>query len=151
MRYPSNAGRMLTVLAVMALLGATLTGCPTPEPEETLVPPLGPDGVEPAEVPPPEDRHEDAIQVTLLDGAIEMPDSVFAGAVSFEVSNEGTRVHNFQIEGQGFEWSLENNLMPGESETMHIDLQPGEYEVYCPVGDHAGEGERRTLEAVLIE
>jgi uncharacterized cupredoxin-like copper-binding protein len=87
----------------------------------------------------------EAISVSLIDGAIEMPDSIAAGTVTFEVANDGTMEHSFEIEGQGVEEELEENLQPGESGSLTVELAPGEYRVYCPVGDHAARGMELTL------
>jgi glucose/arabinose dehydrogenase len=82
----------------------------------------------------------DAVQVTLTEFAIEMPTELSAGSTTFEVTNAGTIEHNFEIEGQGIEQEFEQNLQPGETKTMTVDLPPGTYEVYCPVGNHAEQG-----------
>jgi uncharacterized cupredoxin-like copper-binding protein len=40
---------------------------------------------------------------------------------------------------------LPENLAPGASGTLTVDLAAGTYEVYCPVGNHADEGMRVDL------
>jgi glucose dehydrogenase/uncharacterized cupredoxin-like copper-binding protein len=87
----------------------------------------------------------DAVQVTLTEFAIDMPKELPAGSTTFEVSNAGTIEHNFEVEGQGIEREFEQNLQPGETKTLQVDLQPGTYEVYCPVGNHAEQGMRLEL------
>jgi hypothetical protein len=76
------------------------------------------------------------VDVTLIDGQINMVDSLPTGPTTFNITNEGTKEHSFEIEGNGIEEALEPTLQPGESGTLEVDLQPGTYEVYCPVGDH---------------
>ncbi len=76
------------------------------------------------------------IEVELTDFAIEMPSSISAGTTTFKVTNQGDAPHNFEIEGNGIEEKLESNLQPGQSGELTVDLQPGTYEVYCPVGNH---------------
>ena len=56
------------------------------------------------------------------------------------VTNNGTVAHNFEIEGQGIEEELEQNLQPGATATLQVDLQPGSYTVYCPVANHREQG-----------
>lgn len=85
------------------------------------------------------------VEVTLTEYEIGMPETLPAGPTTFNVSNTGTMEHNIEIEGQGIEDALENNLKAGESATLQVDLQPGEYRVYCPVGNHAEEGMDMTL------
>jgi uncharacterized cupredoxin-like copper-binding protein len=80
------------------------------------------------------------VDVTLTEFKIEMPSSVKAGSTSFRVSNKGTVEHNFEVEGQGLEKKFEANLKPGETKTLIVDLKPGTYEVYCPVGNHGARG-----------
>jgi uncharacterized cupredoxin-like copper-binding protein len=79
-------------------------------------------------------------EVGLSEYQIEMPTSLSAGSQAFSVTNNGTIEHNFEIEGQGIEESLGNNLSPGETQTMQLDLAPGTYEVYCLVDNHRGQG-----------
>jgi len=80
------------------------------------------------------------VDVTLTEFQIEMPSTLQAGPVSFVVTNEGSGTHNFEIEGEGVEAVLTANLAGGESQTLEVDLQPGTYKVYCPVGNHEGQG-----------
>ena len=79
------------------------------------------------------------VQVTLVDYRIEMPASLPAGMTTFEIRNSGQRDHNFEIEGQGIELKLPTSLKSGQSGTLEVDLRPGTYTVYCPVGNHAEE------------
>jgi plastocyanin len=67
-----------------------------------------------------------------------------AGETTFTVSNEGEFPHALEIEGNGIEEETEE-LGPGESGSVTVDLEPGEYELYCPVGDHREQGMVGTL------
>ena len=82
------------------------------------------------------------VDVSLVDGEIQMPTTLAPGAVVFNVTNSGTMEHSFAIEGQGLEAALSANLQPGESAQLEVELQAGTYEVYCPVADHAEMGMR---------
>jgi glucose/arabinose dehydrogenase/uncharacterized cupredoxin-like copper-binding protein len=82
----------------------------------------------------------EVVQVSLIDGSIEMPNQLSAGPIAFEVTNNGSREHNFEVEGQGIEEEFAENLQPGDTQTLELDLSPGEYRVYCPVDDHAAQG-----------
>ena len=66
------------------------------------------------------------------------------GETTFTVSNEGEFPHALEIEGNGIEEETEE-LGPGESGSLTVDLEPGEYELYCPVGDHRDQGMVGTL------
>ncbi len=87
----------------------------------------------------------ETVAVSLTEFAIDMPSELPAGRATFEVTNDGTIEHNFEVEGQGIEEELPENLAPGASGTLTVDLAPGTYEVYCPVGNHADEGMRLEL------
>ncbi len=82
----------------------------------------------------------DTVDVALVDFDINMPSTLPAGSVVFRVTNQGSGEHNFEVEGQGNEHVFPQNLEPGETQTMQVDLQQGSYEVYCPVGDHRSRG-----------
>ena len=71
-----------------------------------------------------------------------MPTEPPAGPTTFEVTNDGTFPHSFEVEGQGGEAALDANLEPGQSATLEVDLAAGAYEVYCPIGNHADQGMR---------
>jgi hypothetical protein len=83
---------------------------------------------------------DNTVQVGLSEFTIDMPDSIPAGMTTFEVSNNGSFEHNFRIEGEGVDQAFDTNLQAGESRTMEIELQPGSYTVYCPVGNHREQG-----------
>ena len=87
----------------------------------------------------------DAVAVSLTEFAIDMPTELPAGPTTFAITNDGTIEHNFEVEGQGIEEELPQNLAPGQSGTLSLDLAPGTYEVYCPVGNHENQGMRLEL------
>ena len=77
------------------------------------------------------------IAVRMVDYRFEMPNQIAAGSVTFAIENAGEHKHNFEIEGQGIEEELEEDLEPGQKGTLRVELKPGRYRVYCPVGNHA--------------
>jgi uncharacterized cupredoxin-like copper-binding protein len=79
-------------------------------------------------------------EVGLTEYQIEMPTSLSAGPQAFNVTNNGTVEHNFEVEGQGIEESFDTNLSPRDTQTLQLDLEPGTYEVYCPLGNHRDQG-----------
>ncbi|HBY97370.1 MAG TPA: hypothetical protein DEP84_26090, partial [Chloroflexi bacterium] len=85
------------------------------------------------------------VTVTLTSFHIDMPMTLPAGSTTFEVTNAANIEHNFEIEGQGLEKVFDSNLQPGETRKMQVDLQPGTYEVYCPVDNHAEQGMKLEL------
>lgn len=84
----------------------------------------------------------ETLDVSLVDFRIEPPNpSVQAGMVTFNVSNDGQAPHNLEVEGPTGEAELEQDLAPGESGELTVDLsEPGTYKWYCPVGDHEALG-----------
>ncbi len=87
------------------------------------------------------------VDVALSNFVIEMPETLPAGPTRFAIANNGQAPHNFVIEGNGQSRRLANNLEPGQSGFLNIDLAPGTYTVFCPVGDggHRAQGMERTL------
>ncbi len=67
-----------------------------------------------------------------------------AGKVRFQVVNDGQAPHALEIEGGGEEFATAV-LQGGESAELQATLKPGEYEWYCPVGNHADLGMKGTL------
>lgn len=72
------------------------------------------------------------------------PDTVKPGTVQFNIKNVGKVRHALELENGDIEQESKR-LSAGESTTMTVTLPAGEYEVYCPVGNHSGKGMRTTL------
>ena len=87
------------------------------------------------------------VNVGLSEFAIDIPTTLAAGNVSFNLTNNGQAPHSFVIEGQGITKRLAGNLQPGESGSLDLVLKPGTYVVYCPVGEgkHRANGMEVTL------
>ena len=86
-----------------------------------------------------------AVEVILKDYEIQMPESVPAGDVTFNITNAGSHDHNFEIDLKSGKRRLENDLKPGDSHTLTVNLTPGTYDVLCPVSFHSTRGMRRKL------
>jgi uncharacterized cupredoxin-like copper-binding protein len=67
-----------------------------------------------------------------------------AGRVTFTVSNDGQETHALEVEGNGVEEETDS-IAPGESGTLTVDLEPGEYELYCPIDGHREQGMEGTI------
>lgn len=69
--------------------------------------------------------------------------------VTFVVTNAGGAQHNLEVEleDRGIEQRLfATNLMPGETRQATFTLtEPGEWEMYCPVGNHRTLGMQGTI------
>jgi len=63
--------------------------------------------------------------------------SVKSGDVTFNLTNDGQAPHSLEIEDvNGQDQEIEGDVAPGQSGTLQVNLPPGTYEFYCPVGNH---------------
>jgi plastocyanin len=67
-----------------------------------------------------------------------------SGEMTFTLVNDGQSTHALEIEGQGIEEETDE-IDGGASAELTVDLEPGEYEFYCPVDDHREMGMEGTL------
>jgi plastocyanin len=68
-----------------------------------------------------------------------------AGAVTFKAVNDGGTDHALEIEGNGGGEKRTDTIGAGESATVAIDLKPGTYTMYCPIGNHRAMGMEGTI------
>jgi plastocyanin len=89
---------------------------------------------------------QQSLAAGLVDFAIELPETqLAAGEYEFEVVNEGRASHDFIVERDGKKVAGTEILSPGDSASLSVDLEPGEYVVYCSVGNHRGMGMETTV------
>jgi plastocyanin len=62
-----------------------------------------------------------------------------AGKVTFTVTNDGQETHALGGEGDDVEEETDS-IAAGDSGTLTVDLEPGEYELYCPIDGHREQG-----------
>ena len=67
-----------------------------------------------------------------------------AGTYTFHLTNAGEFEHALEIDGQGIEEETAV-IGGGDSADVTVDLAEGEYEIYCPVGNHREMGMEGTL------
>jgi uncharacterized cupredoxin-like copper-binding protein len=67
-----------------------------------------------------------------------------AGSVTFTVANDGGVTHALEVEGNGVEEETDD-ISAGQSADLTVDLQPGTYEIYCPIDGHRDLGMEGTL------
>lgn len=72
------------------------------------------------------------VDVRLTESTIEMSTSISGGPTTFSVTNTSNEEHSFKIEGQGVVKEFDSNLLPGESRTLQVDLEPGAYKISDP-------------------
>ena len=74
------------------------------------------------------------VKVSLSEWKVQLtPARIPPGPVVFEVRNDGTIPHAFEVEGHGLEKSSPQ-IQPGTTATLKVDLRAGSYEAYRPVG-----------------
>ena len=80
------------------------------------------------------DYSEQSVNVRLSEWKLEPSRlTVPTGDITFTVTNAGTMLHAFEVEGQ----AMEKKLAPldvGATGTLRLTLPPGSYELYCPIG-----------------
>jgi len=76
-----------------------------------------------------------AVSAKLSEWKVELSEAtIAAGPVTFTVTNAGSIPHGFEVEGAGIEREIEL-IQPGSTATLTLNLKPGTYEAYCPVGE----------------
>ena len=85
---------------------------------------------------------ENVVRVKLSDYDMELLNEkpIGPGLTVFEVTNEGEKEHSFAIEGLDVMQRLEENLKPGETRTISVELKPSGYNIYCPIDNHKNMG-----------
>ncbi|HEX2085459.1 MAG TPA: cupredoxin domain-containing protein [Solirubrobacteraceae bacterium] len=136
-----------TIAVLFAASALAVAGCGGDDEEDTESATTQPPA---AETTPPETQSGSggggaAERVVLTDFEIDPANPTMeAGKATFDVVNEGDVPHALEIEGNGIE--VETDVLDGgQSATLEADLKPGEYEWYCPVGNHADMGMAGTL------
>jgi plastocyanin len=71
------------------------------------------------------------------------------GPTRFRARNNGQYPHILEVEGQGQEW-MTDTIPPGDWAELEARLQPGTYEVYCPIEGEHGVHEERGMIAHLV-
>ena len=80
------------------------------------------------------------VEVVLDEYTIEMPHTLPPGPTTFAIRNEGQKSHSFKIQGPGIDVTLEAVVRPKATQSLQVTLQPGEYDIICPLGSHAAKG-----------
>ena len=62
--------------------------------------------------------------------------SVSPGKITFVVHNRGKYTHAFEIDHDGTKVVRSRDIRPGDSQQVTAQLQPGRYDIYCPIDSH---------------
>ncbi len=114
--------------ACLLFFGLLLVGCGAAEEVESEVQEIAEDAIDTIEV------NETEFSLDPANITLDQP-----GTYVFRAVNSGNAVHSLEIEGQGIEEETPN-IQPGESSQLKVNLDPGTYKLYCPIGNHEGRG-----------
>jgi plastocyanin len=64
--------------------------------------------------------------------------------IAFDNPSSASAPHAVEVEGNGVE-EESDTIDPGQKTELTVDLEPGEYTYYCPVGNHEQAGMTGTL------
>ena len=89
----------------------------------------------------------EAITATEADFSIALDeDSLTAGTYAITVVNNGSATHDLAVQEDGTTKATSDKIGPGESTTLTVDLDAGEYVFYCSIGNHRGMGMELTVQ-----
>lgn len=132
--------RLLATVAGAALL---LAGCGGGD-EPTAVPPTaaaGPTADAPVDTP----ADATIVDVVATDFAFDLPPgNLSPGTYTFVLENQGGMPHDLAIEGPGVE-AVTALIGPGESADVTVELEAGEYVLWCTVAGHRAQGMEVTI------
>lgn len=129
--------KTIRIPAPLLLALALATGCSSRPNAEAQKPAEAKSSSNPA---PAVTEQKGPVEVKLREFKIEMPTTLPAGVTIFKVTNTGSDVHSFEVEGNGIEKELETRLEAGKGGLLQVTLRPGTYKVYCPVDGHKTNG-----------
>ena len=129
-----NARSLCTVVAAVAL---GLAACGDDDDEESA----GTGTSTQEEQPAPEGPASERVTLTETEFKIDPADVEVdkAGVVEFKVENAGSVTHALEVESADLEEETED-IEPGQSATLKVELAEGTYELYCPIGNHEDQG-----------
>jgi plastocyanin len=89
----------------------------------------------------------EAIKATEKDFSISLSeDHLKAGTYTITVVNDGNATHDLAVEEDGTMKATSDSISPGESATLKVDLDAGEYVFYCSIGNHRAMGMELTVQ-----
>ena len=87
-----------------------------------------------------------SITATEADFSISLDrDTLAAGSYTVQVVNNGNATHDLVVEQGGNDIARSDSIGPGDSTTLTVDLQPGEYVFSCSIGNHRSMGMEKTV------
>jgi plastocyanin len=68
-----------------------------------------------------------------------------AGEYTIELTNDGSATHDLVVERDGEDVAETEDVGPGQSSSVTVTLDPGEYVFYCSIGNHRAMGMEVTV------
>lgn len=130
-------------LLTVAIAVTVLAGCGNGQPPATS-PTTGPAPTTPGVAPT---ALGTMVTATLTDYKISLSQTSFtAGSYTFVATQAGQLPHSLAVKGPGVDQASAAPIQPGgASEQLTVTLQPGTYELWCPVGNHRAQGMVMTI------
>ena len=86
----------------------------------------------------------ETVDISEVEFAIDPKDvTTKAGEVTFAIANDGSVPHNLEVEG-GIE-EVSKTIQGGQKTDLTVNLEPGEYEMYCAIPGHREQGMEGTV------
>lgn len=154
LRHTARGLRMVLVLLAAALLA--VTGCGTGDTLDTGTTPSGTatsptSSTSPAAAGSPTAGSPTAgpttVTATLTEFKITLSATAFSpGLYAFVAEQKGQRTHALSIKGPGVDTKTTPVIEPGgPSQRLIVTLQPGTYELWCPISHHRAQGMAVTI------
>jgi len=89
----------------------------------------------------------ESITATEADFSISLDeDTLPAGSYTIDVVNDGSSTHDLVVERDGDDIAKSDRIGPGDTTSLTVDLEPGEYVFYCSIGNHRTMGMELTVQ-----
>jgi uncharacterized cupredoxin-like copper-binding protein len=136
--YDRRLARTASVAGV-ALVIASCSGVTSSPPAATSAGTSSPATSSPATSGSPAGHQ---VTVRMTDFHLALSDqNLTPGTYTFAAINAGHDEHAIEIDGPGVsDLRTPGVVEPGQSSSLTVTLQPGTYDIYCPVGDHRAMG-----------
>jgi plastocyanin len=137
---------MRRTLIALALATALFAGCGDDEEPESAATPAATE--EATETPAASGGEGETLAFSAPeDGSLKFDQSDMtakAGKVTVTFDNPSSVPHAVEIEGNGVE-AVSETVTASEAPPVEVELTPGTYTFYCPVGGHEAAGMKGTL------
>ncbi|MFL5968367.1 MAG: cupredoxin domain-containing protein [Gaiellaceae bacterium] len=130
---------LFAATAAVLALGLGLAACGEDDDEESAS--TGTTTTEEQATPAPTGPADETVKLTESEYTIDPADASVekSGVVEFQVQNDGSVTHALEVEGGDVEQETDD-IAPGETATLKVELKKGVYELYCPIDNHKEQG-----------